>query len=348
KDWEWARKILVVRNDNIGDVICTTPALEALRQAYPKAHIAVLVAKYTKEAVEGNPFVDKVYSYQKAKHAGFAGESKLKAWVDQLRLIRDIRKEKFDIAIGIRSKFTPSLGWLVFASGAPLRVGHRPRPKDWILSFFFNLFAADETELRHEVERAMGVVRAIGVDAPKKRLWLDIPSAEHGQAMKFIGEHRLKRGRRLVCLHLTSRMEENRWWSPENYVRIAQYLLGRKDVDLVLNWTPKDQGLADTIMRELGYRPLVYSASSLKGFAAFAKQCDLLITLEGGAMHLSAAVGTPTLAIFGSTSDIIWSPWGDKNITLRGGDHANSVKPEDVIAAVDRMLPTTDKLPSVP
>ena len=67
---------------------------------------------------------------------------------------------------------------------------------------------------------------------------------------------------------------------------------------------------------------------------------DLLITLEGGAMHVSAAVDTPTLAIFGSTSDVVWAPWGEKNITLRGGDHANSVKAEQVIEAAGRMLMT--------
>lgn len=348
RDGEWARKILVVRNDNIGDVICTTPALEALRNAYPKARIAVLVAKYTKEAVEGNPFIDRVYSYQKAKHAGFAGESKLKAWIDQLRMVREIRKERFDVAIGIRSKFTPALGWLVYASGAPIRVGHRPCPKDKILSFFFNVFAAEETEPRHEVERALGVVRALGLDIEKKRLRLDIPEEEGARAGAFIQEHGLKQERRLVCLHLTSRMEENRWWSPENYVKIARHLLDRNDVDLVLNWTPKDRSLAERVIEGLGQNPVVYSASSLKGFAAFAKECDLLITLEGGAMHISAAVGTPTLAIFGSTSDIIWAPWGDRNVTLRGGDHANSVKAEDVIEAAERMLSISEKAAITP
>lgn len=338
KDWEWARKILVVRNDNIGDVICTTPVLEALRWKYPKAHIAVLVAKYTKDAVEGNPFIDRVYTYQKAKHAGLAGESKLKAWIDQMRMIREIRCQRFDLAIGVRSKFTPSLGWLVFASGAPIRVGHRPRPKDRILSFFFNVFADEENTPRHEVERALNVVRRMGVDIDQKRLALQVPESSRSEAEAFIRDKGLKKGKQLVCLHLTRRMEENRWWSPDNYVKVARHLVDRGDVDLVLNWTPKDRQLADDVIKGLGFQPHIYSADGLKDFAGFVRECDLFITLEGGAMHVAAAVGTPTLAIFGSTSDIVWAPWGEKNITLRGGDHANSVRPESVIEAADRIL----------
>lgn len=337
-DWEWARKILVVRNDNIGDVLCTTPALDALRKAYPKAHIAVLVARYTKDAVEGNPFIDRVYSYQKAKHAGFAGESKWNAWVAQVRMIREIRKEKFDLAIGIRSKFTPSLGWLAFASGAPVRVGRRPRPKDKSLAFFFNVFVDEEQKPAHEVERAMNVVRRIGVDVEDKRLNLFVSEEDREAAARFIREHGLKQDKKLVCLHLTARPEEDRWWLPENYVKLARHLMGRADVDMVLNWTAKDQELADRVMAGLDVNPPVFFASGLKPFAAFVKECDLFITLEGGAMHISAAVGTPTLAIFGATSDVVWRPWGEKNVTLRGGDHANSVKPETVIKAADHML----------
>ncbi|MFQ6673133.1 MAG: glycosyltransferase family 9 protein, partial [Candidatus Tectimicrobiota bacterium] len=65
---ETIKKILLVRNDNIGDVICSTPAIEAVRRAFPQAYVGILVAGYSLEAIEGNPHVDEIYTYEKAHH----------------------------------------------------------------------------------------------------------------------------------------------------------------------------------------------------------------------------------------------------------------------------------------
>ncbi|MEE8574326.1 MAG: hypothetical protein V3T30_02845, partial [Thermodesulfobacteriota bacterium] len=228
-------KVLVVRNDNLGDVICTTPAIEALRMAFPDAMLAVLCADYTREALEGNPYIDKLYSYEKAKHSS---SSNITAWRRQWGVISEIRKEGFDLAIGIRSRFTTSHAWLVYVSGARFRVGHKPEKPSPFSSGFYNIFCDDERGLSHEVERSLNVVRRIGVDIDDKRLTLHIPDEELLAADKFIKEHGLKKnGKKLVCLHLTARAEHGREWPVDSYVKVIDEFAARKGVDLVLNWT---------------------------------------------------------------------------------------------------------------
>jgi heptosyltransferase-3 len=63
-----AAKILVIRRDNIGDLVCTTPLISALRRRHPRAHIAALVNTYNRQVLEGHPDLDAVYAYAKAKH----------------------------------------------------------------------------------------------------------------------------------------------------------------------------------------------------------------------------------------------------------------------------------------
>jgi len=70
-------KILVVRNDNVGDLICSTPAIQALRENFPKVYIAVLVASYSQNAILGNPFVDEVFIYDKYKHGRYKSRRSL-------------------------------------------------------------------------------------------------------------------------------------------------------------------------------------------------------------------------------------------------------------------------------
>src|SRR5438309_10821439 len=93
-------RILVIRRDNIGDLVCTTPLLFALRERFPRAHIAALVNTYNEAVLARNPAVDAVYAYEKGKHRG-EGRSVLSVYVDRLRLIMKLRKERFNYAIQI-------------------------------------------------------------------------------------------------------------------------------------------------------------------------------------------------------------------------------------------------------
>ena len=83
-------RILVIRRDNIGDLVCTTPLIAALRERYPGGHIAALVNTYNEAVLAGNPAVDAVHAYEKGKHRGEA-RSAVSVYVDRLRLILALR-----------------------------------------------------------------------------------------------------------------------------------------------------------------------------------------------------------------------------------------------------------------
>ena len=104
------RRILVVRKDNIGDVLCTTPALRALRRAFPSAHLALLVVEHCRDVVARNPDVDEVLTYTTAKHR--AGALGLVALWDLTRVIRGLRARAFDLAVVMGRPCSRSAAWL--------------------------------------------------------------------------------------------------------------------------------------------------------------------------------------------------------------------------------------------
>lgn len=332
---EGIKRILIVRNDNIGDVILTTPAIEALRKRYPDAYIAILVAEYAREAIEGNPYLDKVYCYQKAKHSK---DNKLVAWWKLYKVIREMRKEKFDLAIGIRSGFSPSQAWLVFVSGAPLRLGYYPKKKRY-LSFLYNIYPDEINNKTHEVLRSLDLLKKIDVDnIERKELFLFVPEEERSKVREFLEKNGLKKGKKLVCLHISRRLEEGRYWDPQNYIALAHSLMEREDIDLVLNWHPNEKDLAEGILSEMKKSPFIFLSEGIKTLAAFIKECDIFITLDGGALQIASAVKTPIIAIFGKTDPEVWRPWGEGHIVLRKGEDYNSVTVEEVLGAVDKMI----------
>ncbi len=104
-------RILVVRNDNVGDVLCCTPAIRALRRHFPQAYLAALVVRYSQDALTGNPDVDELFVYEKAKHR--PDQSRIVSLYKQFMIEQELRKRRFDLAIGLRSNFSWSEAWLV-------------------------------------------------------------------------------------------------------------------------------------------------------------------------------------------------------------------------------------------
>src|SRR5262245_59438035 len=97
-------RILVIRRDNIGDLVCTTPLFAALRSRYPQAHIAALVNSYNAAVLDGNPHVDAVHSYTKLKHRA-PGQSRLGILYARLRMLARLRRETYEYVVLAKSSF---------------------------------------------------------------------------------------------------------------------------------------------------------------------------------------------------------------------------------------------------
>lgn len=331
---EKVKKILLVRNDNIGDVICSSPAIEAVREAFPDAYLAVLVAGYSREAIEGNPHVDEIYLYEKARHHPDVPKP-VSLW-RQWKVLQAIRAQGYDLAVGLRAYFSPSQGWLVYASGAPFRLGHAPsKPEHKRFAFYYNLPVTADPLSRHEVERTLDVVRSIGIQGKEARLTFFVPEADREAVAAFLAEAALE-GRPLVGINIFSRMPVNRW-PPERFAELADRMVKTYGVQVVFTCQPGEEWRLEKVQKSMAHPSLAYPTATVKRFAALQEACELFVTTEGGPMHTSAAVGVPTIAIFGVTDTDWWRPWGAEHVALQRGRKAVNTTVDDVMSALKEM-----------
>lgn len=306
------RRILVVRRDNIGDLVCTTPLFAALRQAFPDAHLAALVNSYNGPVLTGNPALDAVHPYLKLKHRE-AGTTRRRALLDRLKLIATLRRSRFDLAILARAGFDRHglnfLRWL----GIPHVIGYGPGDAPWGLTM---PLVPPDNETLHEVEAVQGLLRPLGIPAVPGPLQL-YPDPIRREALR----HRFGGGLPLVAVHISAR-EPDRRLSPEKWRAVLEGL----DAALpgyrpVLFWSPGagddprhpgDDALAARLLAEtvgLGVVPAPTAAlpELMDGLAA----CNLFIGADGGAMHVAAGVGLPTVALFENSPYKLrhWHPW---------------------------------------
>lgn len=329
-------KILIIRNDNIGDVVCTGPLIEMVRKAFPKAFLAILVCRLTEEVVQGNPYLDQVYVYDKAKHGRY--QNVWVAWWKQFQVLQEIRRQQFDLVLGVRLVFTVSQAWLAFYSRARWRIGRVPGPNEKKFAFFYTHFLPVPDHPVHEVVRSLDFLKPLTDQASPARLFFSLNVNAEAVVAAFLDKKGLKDKHPLIGVHLTSRPEEGKYWADDHYVDLISTLRKREGLFVVFSYGPDQVEIAGRINQRLDSLQPHFLTSNLKIFGAYAKTLDLMVTVDGGPMHICAALGTPLVALFGKADPVEWSPWGMGHVVLRKGNQCDAITVEEVLTAIDHQL----------
>jgi len=300
-------RILIVRTDRIGDLLLSTPAIKAVRDSYPNAHIAVMVRPYVEDIVEGNPYLDEVILYDKDnRHRGFLGS---------INFIFELRRKKFDLAIILHPTNRSNL--IPFLAGIPERAGY-----DRKLGFLLTKRLSDTKHLgeKHEIEYNLDLLRAIGIVAKDRALYMPIKS-EYGRVIdRFMALNDLGSRDVIVAVHPGASCPSKRW-PAYRFGRVADELMDKHNVKIVIIGGPSDVKTVKEVQTGMLRSPIVLSEEhSLGEVAALLKKCRLLISNDSGPVHIAVAVGTPVVSIFGrldpGLSPQRWGPVGPCDIVL--------------------------------
>lgn len=307
---------LVIRRDNIGDLICTTPVFTALRRKFPEARVCALVNTYTLPVLEHNPDIDVVYAYTKAKHRP-PGKSALAVHWQNLRLLWRLRRERFDYAILAGSSFQHHA----------LRLARQIAPRHIIgylnagrrAARHIDIGLAPPTTPGHEVEnvyRLLGPLE-IGGAPPPMRVYLT--EAELAAAQVRLQTGGLPPHRMLVGVHISARERANQW-PLENFIELIARLHREHNAAFLLLWAPGsdpnplypgDDASARRLIEALPGVPILPLAThTVRELMSGVSLCQLLVGCDGGAIHVAAALGKPVLGLYCEVKKTRWYPWG--------------------------------------
>ncbi len=335
-------KILFIRRDNIGDLICTTPAIHAVREKYPDAKIGILVNTYNADAVRNNPDIDEIYVYEKAKHA--PDKNKLSVWWSNVKVLRKIRGKKYDIAIGCGS-YSPGLARYTYMTGASVRIGYLPKNVDRSKSY--NMPVHEPPKILHEVERTFHLLSPLGINGMPREMRI-FPEEEVKQKAKdFLKASNIKGNSPIIAFHISSRRPENRW-SADKFAELGNLIAERHGANILLLWSPGseknpyhpgDDEKAERIINSMGSKPIAYKTAQLRELIAMLSIADVVICCDGGAMHIAAALGKPVVTIWGSTNPDRWRPWEARHIILQDESRkAENISANAALDAVEKLL----------
>lgn len=313
---------MIIRRDNIGDLVCTTPLIAALRRRFAHGWLGALVNSYNAPVLDGNPGLDGVFVYTKGKHRSDEDSLACILW-RRLLMMHKLRRMQLDDVILANPSAQPRIvqlaRWL-----NPKRIIGFGKVKG--LDVSLPLDSAN----RHEVEDVFRVASLYGIDGPPPACEVFTRGALPSAPTLTVG------------IHISARKPSQRW-PATRFAETMRAIAAQRPVRFMLLWSPGaednprhpgDDAKAREVIAEVGVGALCLPGipldfpeqrhprssgqvtvmarptQSLPELIAALAECHALICADGGAMHLAAGLGLPIVCLFGNSGAYRWRPWG--------------------------------------
>lgn len=341
---QFINRILVIRRDNIGDLICTTPLLSQLRQTYPQAQLDILVNSYNYAAIALNPDVNKVYAYTKGKHRE-AGQTLWRVYWQRFQLLRQLKHQHYDVII-LAGGFSSHAERLAQQITAPIIIGFPP--SEGVSRIITHPISTPSNTL-HEVERTNYLLTALALEPKPSAIRLCSDPVLQNHFKQRLTQAPWYKNRPIIGLHISARKVDQRW-SAEYFIDLIQQLHQEYSYQFMLFWSPGDEShahhpgdnqKAQQIIDAVTDTPLLPCPThQLAELIAAMSLCDAVICSDGGAMHIAAGLGKPIVCFFGSSNAQHWHPWGVPHVVLQpDSQQVMDIKPLQVEEALATLIP---------
>ncbi len=289
---EAVKKILIIKLRGIGDVVLSTIVLDNLKIDFPDSVIDYLTDPPSKAGLEGLESVNQVITFPRK-------------FVDRFKLINQIRKQKYDLVLDFYSN--PTTAQITFLSGAKYRCGFPYRGR----RYAYNLSGPSERGRFHSAKLHLEFLRLIGLSHEKENLYSHISDDD-----KIFAENWIERNIP-VNTSFFGISPSGGWQSkkcdPDILANFGAEIIKKYPIKALILWGPSDHDDAVEIKKLLGDSAFIAPSTTVRQMAALISNCKFIVANDSGPMHISTAVGTPTLSIHGPTDPALQGPFGDKH-----------------------------------
>ena len=302
------QRILIIRLDRLGDVVLSTPVIQALRAKFPDAYLAMMVRPACREIIDGNPLLNEVIVYDK----DVLHRSVKATW----RFARRLRAHHFDTAIVLHP--TNRSHWIVRFAGIPMRVGY---DRKWGRLLTHRVPHAKQEGEQHEARYTLQLLEPLGIRDVEPHPSVPVNAEAAASAEALLTAAGIALGETIVAIHPSASCISKRWM-PQRFAEVADRLIREHGARVCIVAAGPDGVESARQTAAAMAQPVVNLAGRLTiaELAAVLRRCRLLISNDSGPVHVAAALGDPVVDIFGRNqrglSPRRWGPIGEGHAVL--------------------------------
>jgi len=327
------RNILLIDFGQLGDVVLSLPALGAIRKRFPEAQITVAVGKPGAEVVGLSGFANKTLVVDRVGlRDGFKPLSVFRLF----KLVKDVRKKKFDFVIDLHSLSETNL--LGFLSGAPKRLySRRPgRSLDYLANFRPPPPLETDHRKRHLIDRYLDVLLPLGIENSDRLPTLKTRPVDAAALERILVKAKAEAGAPLIGL-FPGAGHPSRCWPLEQFASLADFLIRNDQVKVLVFLGPEEHALIRNIRQQFPPSIVIIDQLTIPQLAAAQARLAAFVSNDTGPMHIASAVGTPVVLLLDKRAPESYLPQGDRHRVIYNSVISN-ISVEEVYAATRSIL----------
>jgi heptosyltransferase-2 len=274
-----------------------TPAVRALRRSFARTEITMLVKPWVAPVFAHSPHVDRVMLYLDGeRHGGITGG---------FRLARDLRERGFQAAVLLQNAFEAA--WIAALAGIPARGGFDTDARRLLLTH--PVHRTEAVRAFHHTGYYLALLRGLGIACRDDRLCLALGPEDRKGAERLLTAEGLGGQARPLGINPSAAFGPTKQWPADRYARLADRLAEATGAPVLIFGGPEDRSLGGRVASAMRHTAVNLAGRTRLGEAmSLIERCRLFVTNDSGLMHAAAALGTPLVAVFGSTDARITGP----------------------------------------
>lgn len=296
------RNLLLLQLGEIGDVVLTTSTFRAVKETYPGIRLSVLVRKPCASLLETDPNLDEIIEVTKS------GRKISEVGRDNFDLVRRLRRAGYDLVIDLRTGDRGTI--LAFLTGAPVRIARydpgQPFWRGWMLTRLLPDQPPGPSPVHPGADQSLRLVRALGIDTKDSIPRLLVQGKASERVQELLGSIGLRAEDRWVTVNPCSRRKYKEWVH-DRWAEVANGIWERHRIPTIFVGAPEESGTTEGIVRRCAGRAFTLAGrTNLGELAALLARSTVHLGVDSAPPHIAAAVGTPTVTIFGPSN---WKSW---------------------------------------
>lgn len=328
--------ILIVQLRRLGDVLMTTPAIRALREAFPSAKIDFLTERPSQQLLENNPHISRVIAIPSKR-----------SFSQNATLVRELRSQKYDWVIDFNG--LPSSAILSWLTGANTRLGINHRGRGLLYSHRIPFPNA-----KYSAQNKLEMLRALDVASPNIALEFFVSQSDSKWASTVLNSLHISDSDFLVTISPVSR-QPYKVWPAQNFAIVADHLVEKFGAKILFVFGPGEEFFVEDVKKHMktSALPTNYPMPSLAQTKALFERAKLHIGNDNGPAHFAISANIPVITIFGEPRAENWSPTNNQKVVALEHDPGcksncvyprcqleclTSTSPQIVCSAADKLI----------
>lgn len=304
------KRFLIVNPFGIGDVLFTTPVVAAIKESYPDCFIGYWCNQRVRALLKENPYISKIFALSRGDLKRIYGESKFGGVSKFLNLLFSLKKERFDISLDFSCEHRYSL--MAKLLGIRKRIGFNYKNRG---RFLTDKIGIEGYNSKHEVEYYLDLLKPLDINPKRYNLVLRLSDAVKVKTNTKLSRFGIKYGDLLIGIACGAgaswgKDASLKHWPAIKFAQLADRISRDFGAKILILGDESERPIADVIVNTMVNKPVdLTGKTSLEEFAAVIGRLRILITNDGGPLHIGVSQGIKTVSIFGPVDDLVYGPY---------------------------------------